>query len=112
MPLVVFGAVIFTLAVLRSASRSTERGGADMEELPVTRERRRPLKVGVELPIAVDKGRFGTPRWPDIRLMARRAEELGYDSVWIEDHLLFRHAGKPDQGVWEGWADHRRRSPR
>jgi alkanesulfonate monooxygenase SsuD/methylene tetrahydromethanopterin reductase-like flavin-dependent oxidoreductase (luciferase family) len=70
----------------------------------VTRERRRPLKVGVELPIAVDKGRHGTPRWPDVSLMARRAEEVGFDSVWIEDHLLFRHAGQPDQGVWEGWA--------
>ena len=70
----------------------------------MTRERRRPLKVGVELPIAVDKGRHGTPRWPDISLMARRAEEVGFDSVWIEDHLLFRHAGQRDQGVWEGWA--------
>ena len=59
----------------------------------MTRERRRPLKVGVELPIAVDKGRYGTPRWSDISLMARRAEEVGFDSVWIEDHLLFRHDG-------------------
>jgi probable F420-dependent oxidoreductase len=58
----------------------------------------------VELPIAQDKGRAGTPRWADIRLMARRAEELGFDSVWVEDHLLFRHDGGPAQGVWEGWA--------
>ena len=70
----------------------------------MTRERRRPLKVGVELPIAVDKGRHGTPRWGDISQMARHAEEIGFDSIWIEDHLLFRHEGQPDQGVWEGWA--------
>src|SRR4029077_18538381 len=75
-----------------------------MEEPPVTGERRRPLKVGVELPIAVDKGRHGTPRWDDISRMARHAEEIGFDSVWIEDRLLFRHAGQRDQGVWEGWA--------
>ncbi len=36
--------------------------------------------------------------------MARHAEEIGFDSIWIEDHLLFRHEGQPDQGVWEGWA--------
>jgi alkanesulfonate monooxygenase SsuD/methylene tetrahydromethanopterin reductase-like flavin-dependent oxidoreductase (luciferase family) len=70
----------------------------------VSREHRRPLKVGVELPIAVDKGRYGTPRWVDISGMARHAEAIGFDSVWIEDHLLFRQAGRGSQGVWEGWA--------
>jgi alkanesulfonate monooxygenase SsuD/methylene tetrahydromethanopterin reductase-like flavin-dependent oxidoreductase (luciferase family) len=67
-------------------------------------EKRRPLKIGVELPIAVDKGRFGTPRWGDISQMACRAEAIGFDSVWIEDHLLFRPEGRASQGVWEGWA--------
>ena len=70
----------------------------------MTRERRRPLKVGVELPIAVNKGRHGTPRWADISQMARHAEQIGFDSVWIEDHLLFRQEGRASQGVWEGWA--------
>jgi len=64
----------------------------------------RPLKVGIELPIAENKGRAGTPRWSDISLMARRAEEAGFDSVWVEDHLLFRHEGQPVQGVWYGWS--------
>jgi alkanesulfonate monooxygenase SsuD/methylene tetrahydromethanopterin reductase-like flavin-dependent oxidoreductase (luciferase family) len=70
----------------------------------VSRARRRPLKVGVELPIAVDKGRHGTPRWSDISEMARHAEQIGFDSVWIEDHLLFRQDGRGSRGVWEGWA--------
>ena len=70
----------------------------------MTRARRRPLKVGVELPIAVDKGRHGTPRWADISQMARHAEQIGFDSVWIEDHLLFRQEGRGSRGVWEGWA--------
>src|SRR5687768_278224 len=64
----------------------------------------RPLKVGIELPIAEDKGRTGTPRWADISAMARRAEEAGYDSVWVEDHLLFQDEGRPLQGVWECWS--------
>ena len=38
-----------------------------------------------------------------MRLMARRAEEVGFDSVWVEDHLIFRHEGRAAQGVWEGW---------
>ncbi len=66
--------------------------------------RRRPLKVGVELPVAQDKGRPGTPRWADIRAMARTAEAVGFDSLWIEDHLVFRRDGQEPQGVWEGWA--------
>ena len=70
----------------------------------MTRERRRPLKVGVELPITESKGFPGVPRWSDISLMARRAEEVGFDSVWIEDHFLFRMPDRAPQGVWEGWA--------
>jgi probable F420-dependent oxidoreductase len=64
----------------------------------------RALKVGVELPIAENKGRDGTPGWSDISAMARRCEELGFDSVWLEDHLLFRHVGQPQAGVWECWS--------
>ncbi len=89
-------ALLYAVAAPRrcgaSARPSTERGGADNVDgakeandaedaarhdandandandggPAVTRERRRPLKVGVELPIAVDKGRHGTPRWGDI----------------------------------------------
>jgi alkanesulfonate monooxygenase SsuD/methylene tetrahydromethanopterin reductase-like flavin-dependent oxidoreductase (luciferase family) len=64
----------------------------------------RGIKVGIELPIAESKGRADTPGWADISLMARRAEEAGFDSVWVEDHLLFRHEGQPQQGVWECWS--------
>jgi probable F420-dependent oxidoreductase len=65
---------------------------------------RRPLKVGVELPIAENKGRDGVPRWSDVSRMAKCAEDVGFDSLWIEDHLLFRQEGRATQGVWEGWA--------
>ena len=36
--------------------------------------------------------------------MARRAEELGFDSVWVPDHLIFRYEGIEPQGVWECWS--------
>jgi probable F420-dependent oxidoreductase len=64
----------------------------------------RPLKVGIELPIAENKGRVGVPRWADISAMARLAEQAGFDSLWVEDHLLFRYDGGAPQGVWEGWS--------
>lgn len=64
----------------------------------------RPLKVGVELTIAENKGREDTPRWNDISQMAQRAEQLGFDSVWVEDHLLFRQEGRDQQGVWDAWS--------
>ena len=45
-----------------------------------------------------------TPRWRDILALARRAEEVGFDSVWVPDHLLFRIEGQPPFGAWEGWS--------
>src|SRR5262245_7636333 len=38
------------------------------------------------------------PRWADIAAMARRAEEVGFDSLWLVDHLLSRR-GAP---IWRG----------
>jgi probable F420-dependent oxidoreductase len=35
--------------------------------------------------------------------MARQAEEGGFDSIWLFDHLLFRHDGQPTSGIWECW---------
>src|SRR4051794_41145983 len=32
--------------------------------------------------------------------MARAAEEVGFDSVWLGDHLLYEN---PDRGPWEVW---------
>ena len=48
----------------------------------------RPLKVGIQLPEVEWEA-----RWPDLRAMALRAEELGFDSVWTGDHLLYRRPG-------------------
>jgi probable F420-dependent oxidoreductase len=35
--------------------------------------------------------------------MARAAEEVGFDSVWLGDHLLYRDDGRPERGPWETW---------
>ncbi len=42
-----------------------------------------------------------TPRWSDIQAMVTRAEEIGFDSVWIADHLLLQ-TPHGEMGWWEG----------
>ena len=59
----------------------------------------RPLKVGVQLPEVEWEA-----RWPDLRALALRAEELGFDSAWYGDHLLYRRPGDDRaRGPWEAW---------
>jgi alkanesulfonate monooxygenase SsuD/methylene tetrahydromethanopterin reductase-like flavin-dependent oxidoreductase (luciferase family) len=58
----------------------------------------RPLRVGVQLP-EVERD----VRWAEYRSMAVAAEELGFDSVWLGDHLLYRNEGEPEKGPWDVW---------
>lgn len=57
-----------------------------------------PLRVGVQLP-EVERD----VRWPEYVAMARAAEEVGFDSIWVGDHLLYRDDGRPERGPWEAW---------
>jgi alkanesulfonate monooxygenase SsuD/methylene tetrahydromethanopterin reductase-like flavin-dependent oxidoreductase (luciferase family) len=68
-------------------------------------QRGRPLKVGLLLPIIEGLMEGDTARWTDVLAIARRAEDLGFDSLWLSDHLLFRLPGREDKpvGMWEGW---------
>jgi alkanesulfonate monooxygenase SsuD/methylene tetrahydromethanopterin reductase-like flavin-dependent oxidoreductase (luciferase family) len=58
----------------------------------------RPCKVGVQLP---EVERF-VP-WPEYVDMAVRAEEAGYDSVWVGDHLLYDLPNGSTRGPYEAW---------
>jgi len=59
----------------------------------------RPLKIGVQLP-EVEY----VARWSELAEMTRRAEEIGLDSIWLGDHLLYRDDGLPPRGPWEAWS--------
>ena len=73
------------------------------------------MKLGLMLQVgggALEGGK--TPRWPDLRDMALAAEAVGFDTLFVPDHLLFRQsptdnaiqvempAGKT-RGAWEAW---------
>ncbi len=42
------------------------------------------------------------PHWADVRELALRAEALGFDSVWIEDELLWQSSAGTPLGFWDG----------
>jgi alkanesulfonate monooxygenase SsuD/methylene tetrahydromethanopterin reductase-like flavin-dependent oxidoreductase (luciferase family) len=52
------------------------------------------------LPVAEQRMGGATPRWTDLATMARLAEEIGVDSLWLPDHLLFEADGVVT-GQWE-----------
>ena len=58
----------------------------------------RPLRVGVQLP-EVER----VVRWPEYRAMGLAAEEVGFDSIWLGDHLLYREDGVPERGPWDAF---------
>jgi len=56
------------------------------------------LRVGIQLP-EVER----EVRWREYAAMARAAEEVGFDSIWVGDHHLYRDDGRPERGPWEAW---------
>lgn len=60
---------------------------------------RRPLRVGIQLP-EVERD----VRWSELLDLARRAEDVGLDSLWVGDHLLYRFTDGTTRGPWEAWS--------
>jgi alkanesulfonate monooxygenase SsuD/methylene tetrahydromethanopterin reductase-like flavin-dependent oxidoreductase (luciferase family) len=57
----------------------------------------RPLKVGIQLP----EVEWEVP-FPELIRMAQTAEAVGFDSLWLGDHLLYDLPAGP-RGPWEVW---------
>ena len=69
-----------------------------MSARTIPRRAGRPIGVGVQLP-EVER----EVRWPELRAIARLAEQAGFDSIWSGDHLLYRYASGETRGPWEAW---------
>ena len=48
----------------------------------MTTRHKRPLKVGLYSPPIEGRMNGQSPKWNDIKALAQRAEEVGFDSVW------------------------------
>jgi alkanesulfonate monooxygenase SsuD/methylene tetrahydromethanopterin reductase-like flavin-dependent oxidoreductase (luciferase family) len=61
----------------------------------------RPVEIGLVLPMGEVFGDGLTARWVNIRDLALRAEEIGFDVVWTCDELLWRAPDRNPEGFWE-----------
>lgn len=62
------------------------------------------MKIGVLIPFPESAETGKAPSWAEIRNLAIRAEDAGFDSIWICDHLLYRFPEQPTVGIWECWS--------
>ena len=62
------------------------------------------FKVGVFVPQFQTPWRETGPGWADILATAQLAEEVGFDSCWLPDHLLFEFDDVRRQGAWDVWS--------
>jgi probable F420-dependent oxidoreductase len=56
------------------------------------------VRLGIQLP-EVER----EVRWPEYLALARAAEQSGFDSIHVGDHLLYRNDGRRERGPWEAW---------
>lgn len=67
-------------------------------------QRKRPMKVGLVLPTIARPARPPV-RWSEVGTMARIAEDIGLDSLWVVDHFLYQLQGvEKAHGCWECWS--------
>ena len=64
----------------------------------------RSFKIGLIVPVFEGGFAGETARWPDLVAFARLAEDAGFDSLWIPDHLLMRDDEGSTSGMWESWS--------
>ena len=58
------------------------------------------MKVGVIIPISgTPEGVY--PSFEEMKHFAQTAESSGLDSIWLFDHLIFRHPDRGEYGQWE-----------
>ena len=60
------------------------------------------FKIGVVLPIMQYGPERVTPRWAELREIAVLAEDIGFDTIWVPDELLWRVDGGAPRGAWDG----------
>lgn len=63
------------------------------------------FKVGLMLPQTEGMRGPGVRGWRAVSDMARTAEDVGFDSLWLVDHLTYKLEGEEQgRGTWEVWS--------
>lgn len=74
--------------------------------MPITNptwfESKRPMSLGLMIPIG-EESHFGpTPRFSDMVQIATTARDVGFEAIWFADHFLFENEDDGSvRGVWE-----------
>ncbi len=61
------------------------------------------VRLGLNLPYVEGQLDGRTPRWRDMLEMARAAEDVGFDALWVSDHVGFADGSGGWNGAWESW---------
>jgi len=64
----------------------------------------RGFKLGYFVSAMAGGMRDGALGWRDLKVMAQRCEDLGFDSFFVPDHLIFKPEGEEPHGPWECWS--------
>ena len=62
----------------------------------------RRFELGVVLPIFQSGPDRHVPAWSDLRAQVIQAEQIGFDTIWAPDELLWQVEGGPPRGAWDG----------
>ena len=63
------------------------------------------MKIGAVIMLVEQAALGRAPSFQEIRSQALRCQQLGFDSLWLYDHLLYRSGRKKTTtGIWEGWS--------
>ena len=61
------------------------------------------MKIGAVIDHVQDEATGRIPTYAELKAAAQTAEGGGLDSIWVFDHLLFRHTPDNTVGIWECW---------
>ncbi|MGE5138533.1 MAG: LLM class flavin-dependent oxidoreductase [Rudaea sp.] len=59
------------------------------------------MKLGLASGTVEGSFRGRTPTFRDFQELAQLSEQIGLDSFWLADHLLYRFPGQEERGAWE-----------
>ena len=65
---------------------------------------RQPIRLGLIVTDIEDRTDNYTHSWQTMKDMVQMAEDVGFYSAWIPDHLIHEPEGVERYGIWESWS--------